>query len=58
MPVLTLDNQESEWRYAALTPDVTFTLVHKFSPGLNSVGIYPDRLTAGALGPHHGPRDR
>ena len=53
-----LDNPESEWRYAALTPDATFTLVHKFSPGLNSVGIYPDRLTAGGLGPHHGTRDR
>jgi hypothetical protein len=56
---LILDNQESEWRYAALTPDATFTLVHRFSPGLNSVGIYPDRLTAGALAPHHpGQRDR
>jgi hypothetical protein len=52
-----LDHQESQWRYAALTPDATFTLVHKFSPGLNSVGIFPDRLT-GVLGSHHGPRDR
>jgi hypothetical protein len=58
-PCLILDNQESEWRYAALTPDAAFTLTHKFSPALNSVGIYPDRLTAGQLGgPHHGQRDR
>jgi len=54
--VFFLDNQDSEWRYAALTEGATFTLVHRFSTGLNSVGIYPDRLTAGALG--HGPRDR
>jgi len=53
------DNQESEWRYAALTPDASFSLVHKFSSGLNSVGIYPDRLTTGALTSHHtGQRDR
>ena len=56
---MEIDNQESEWRYAALTPNATFNLIHKFSPGLNSVGIYPDRLTTGALGTHHGgPRDR
>lgn len=55
---LMVDNQESEWRYAALTPDAALTLVHKFSPSLGQVGIYPDRLTAGALGPHHGARDR
>ena len=53
-----VDNQESEWRYAALTPDSVLTLVHKFSPSLGQVGIYPDRLTTGPLGPHHGPRDR
>lgn len=55
---LIVDHQDSEWRYAALTPDAALTLIHKFSPGLGQVGIYPDRLTAGALGPHHGARDR
>jgi len=59
MLILILDNQESEWRFAATTENATFTLVHKFSPpGLNSVGLYGDRLTAGALGAHHGARDR